>query len=78
MGKENDVDIVGRMNQLVWLVLGGLAGLSHPLDLGKRFVQDLTTATATIIQCRWRWAVWLGTHTQIYIWENKGLLVNPF
>ena len=76
MGKENDVDIVGRMNQLVWLVLGGLAGLSHPLDLGKRFVQDLTTAT--IIQCRWRWAGWLGTHTQIYIWENKGLLVNPF
>ena len=52
MGKENDVDIVGRMNQLVWLILGGLAGLSHPLDLGKRFVQDLTTATATIIQGR--------------------------
>ena len=49
MGKENDVDIVGRMNQLVWLVLGGLAGLSHPLDLGKRFVQDLTTAKGQLI-----------------------------
>ena len=67
MGKENDVDIVGRMNQLVWLVLGGLAGLSHPLDLGKRFVQDLTTATATIIQCRWAGWAHIPPHPIIYL-----------